>query len=211
MAPARLEISTKEISRRLKKAMQRLEAEQNGIESPYPSELLPEAPRPAAVLIPLLKREHDWHVLYTRRTNTLAEHSGQVAFPGGRCDPQDVDLEATALREAQEEIGLHPLDVRILGRLNEFLTITNYRVTPIVAAIPWPYPFRLAEVEVSKVFTIPLLWLADPTHLEERQRKLPANYGTVSVLYYQPYEGEILWGASARITQALLTHLQLIE
>ena len=90
------------------------------------------------MLIPFLRIEQAWHLLFTRRNSALPEHSGQVAFPGGRADPDDPDLETTALREAYEEIGLLPADVRILGRLYDFLTITNYLVTPIVGVIPWP-------------------------------------------------------------------------
>lgn len=178
---------------------------------PYPSELLSDAPRPAAVLIPVLPREGEWHILYTRRNATLAEHSGQVAFPGGRSDPEDDSPEATALREAWEEIGLEPEDVRILGRLPEFLTITNYQVTPVVGAIPWPYELRVQPAEVSRAFTIPVRWLADPQNYEERKRKLPHPIGKVEVIFYKPYDGEVLWGASARFTQVLLRSIGLMN
>lgn len=178
-------------------------------EFPYPSDLLPDAPRPAAVLIPMQRMGDDWHILFTRRNDALAEHSGQVAFPGGRSDPEDVDPETTALREAWEEIGLKPADVRILGRLNDFITVTNYRVTPVVGVIPWPYTFRLAQDEVSRVFTIPLEWLADPENREERLRILPSPYPPVSVIYFLPFGGEVLWGASARFTLTLLQALNL--
>ena len=178
-------------------------------ESPYFKQLWPEAPRPAAVLIPLLRCDGEWHVLFTRRTASLAEHSGQVAFPGGRADPDDPDPEATALREAQEEIGLHPRDVRILGHLGEFITITNYQVTPVVGVIPWPYPFEISTEEVSRIFTVPLAWLADPANREERQRALPAPYPPVPVIYFHPFEEEVLWGVSARFTLALLHALDL--
>ena len=163
-----------------------------------------EEPRCAAVLIPLLRSDESWHILFTRRNQSLQEHSGQVAFPGGRCDPIDPNPEATALREAQEEIGLVPEDVRALGRLNDFLTVTNYRVTPVVGVISWPYPLRLAEVEVSRAFTIPLAWLSDQQNYEIRQRQLPPPYGSISVIYFKEYDNEILWGASARFTLRLI-------
>lgn len=169
--------------------------------------LLPGTPRPAAVLMPLLKQDNAWHLLLTRRNSNLQEHSGQVAFPGGRMDPEDANLEQTALREAYEEIGLHPKDVRILGQLRELLTITNYRVTPIVGVIPWPYPLRLQSEEVSRAFTIPLDWLADPANRETHEHQLPAPFDAVSVIYFQPYDGEVLWGASARFTLTLLQTL----
>lgn len=166
-------------------------------------------PRQAAVLIPFLQREDGWHLLFTRRNPGLAEHSGQVAFPGGRMDPQDRTLEQTALREAHEEIGLDPADVRPLGRLRQFMTITNYLVTPVVGVMPWPYPLRPSPEEVSRAFTIPLAWLADRTNCEKRIRTLPAPFDRIPVIYYKPYDGEVLWGASAYITLNLLEALNL--
>lgn len=211
MPTSRVDLSEEEIRLRLQAALRMESGEEMVSESPYPSALLPGVPRPAAVLIPMLRKADGWHVLFTRRNATLAEHSGQVAFPGGRSDPEDYSPEATALREANEEIGVDPKDVHILGRLNDFLTITNYRVTPVVGVIPWPYPIRPAEIEVSRVFTIPLFWLADPANSEEKQRQLPQPYGSLSVYYFQPYDGEVLWGASARFTITLLKHLDLIQ
>lgn len=201
------DLTAQEISRRLVQG-QAHPPEPPHPEFPYPLEWLPGEPRPAAVLIPLLRKEGEWHVLFTRRTATLAEHSGQVAFPGGRADPHDTGPEMTALREAREEIGLQPEDVQILGRLREFLTITNYLVTPVVGQIPWPYPLRVAQDEVVRTFTIPLAWLANPAHYEERQRALPAPYGSVPVIYFQHYDGELLWGVSASFTLALLDILR---
>ena len=166
-------------------------------------------PRPAAVLIPLIHQDGDWRLLLTRRNPDLPEHSGQVAFPGGRADPIDASPEHTALREAEEEIGVHPQDVQVLGRLHDFLTITNYRVTPVVGLIPWPYTLRPSPEEVSRIFTIPLGWLANPQNYEERQRQLPPPHEPVSVVYFKPYDGEILWGASARFTLTLLDLLRL--
>jgi 8-oxo-dGTP pyrophosphatase MutT (NUDIX family) len=203
MQAPRLNLSEEEIARRLAIA-RRPPTHPPFSEHPYPAEHFPQAPRPAAVLIPLLRQENSWHILFTRRTATLAEHSGQVAYPGGRSDPVDLKPEITALREAWEEIGLEPGDVRVLGLLNDFLTITNYRVTPVVGVIPWPYPLRLADDEVSRAFTIPLDWLANPANYEEHQRTLPAPYQPVSVFYFHPYDNEVLWGASARFTLELV-------
>lgn len=173
----------------------------------YPQEFLQGPPRPAAVLIPFLQRDGEWHVLFTRRTESLVEHRGQVAFPGGRSDASDPTPEATALREANEEIGLRPSQVHVLGRLDSFLTITNYCVTPVVGAITWPFTIRLAKDEVSRVFTIPLRWLADPNHHEVRARPLPLPYPPLPVIYFQPYDGELLWGVSAFITVNLIKRL----
>jgi 8-oxo-dGTP pyrophosphatase MutT (NUDIX family) len=163
------------------------------------------------VLVPLLEVEGAWHILFTRRTPSLPEHSGQVAFPGGRSDPEDLGPDQTALREAEEEIGLRREHVELLGRLKPLRTITNYCVTPVVGAIPWPYPLRLAEVEVSRVFTIPLDWLAEPGHHTILDRELPPPYSPVPVIYFDPYDNELLWGVSAQITVDLLRALGLLE
>lgn len=174
----------------------------------YPSELLSDSPRPAAVLMALLWKDNLWQLLFTRRNATLSEHSGQVAFPGGRSDPEDDGPESTALREAREEIGLDPAKVQILGRLKSFITITNYKVTPVVGLIPWPIRLQVSPAEVSRVFTIPLAWLCDPTNHEKLQRHLPAPLGPVSVIYFKEYDGEILWGASASFTMAFLEAIE---
>lgn len=175
------------------------------IESPYPPGFLAGKPRQAAVLVPLILNGKDWQILFIRRTsNDHDPHSGQVAFPGGASDPADHGPVDTALREASEEIGLNPEDVRILGQIHDFLTVTNYQVTPIVGVIPWPYHLRLANNEVSRVFTIPLEWLADPANREDQIRHLPAPFGPVSAIFYKPYDGEILWGATARFVTRLL-------
>jgi 8-oxo-dGTP pyrophosphatase MutT (NUDIX family) len=169
-----------------------------------------EPPRPAAVLVPFLRVEDAWHILFTRRTDTLPEHSGQVAFPGGRSDPEDTSPEATALRETCEEIGLSPGNIRLFGKLAPFVTNTNYRVTPVVGrVIEWPCTVKLAEEEVKRVFTIPLAWLANSSHREIRQRALPFPHAMLPVIYYQPYDGEFLWGVSAQITIMVLKALQL--
>lgn len=182
---------------------------QFAVEFPELQAYLSGPPRPAAVLIPFLMKDDGWHLLFTRRTTALQEHSGQVAFPGGRMDPLDENPYATALREAQEEISLAPKDVQVLGRLNDYLTITNYLVTPVVGIMPWPYPLRASPHEVSRVFTIPLNWLANPQHHEIRQRTIPGREKPIPVVYFQSYEGEILWGATARFTLDLLKVLNL--
>lgn len=201
-------MSTAEIARRLAHALGSAEHDPY-LEFPALPQFLTEAPKPAAVLIPFLYSEIGWQILLTRRHSDLPEHSGQVAFPGGRADPEDASPEQTALREAYEEIGLRAGDVDLLGRLQDYLTITNYRVTPVVGVIPWPYPLRPAEDEVSRIFTIPLIWLAQPENHEERLRLLPAPHAPAKVVYFHPYDGEVLWGASARITLNLVQALGL--
>lgn len=176
----------------------------------YPEGLLKGEARPAAVLIPLIEQPDGWHVLYIRRSEIDGDtHSGQVAFPGGAKEARDETLEMAALREAQEEIGVAPQDVRILGKLNDFLTISNYLVRPFVGVIPWPYKLVLSPGEVSRAFTIPLGWLADRANREIVEREAPELSHTFSVIYFSNYDEEILWGASAQFTIAFLESLNL--
>ena len=195
-----IDLSEQEITKRLKNApLEPPSTDEDGY-----STFLQGDPTAAAVLMPLLWKGGEWHLLLTRRNSALPEHSGQVAFPGGRADEGDANPEVTALREACEEIGLKPEDVRILGRLRTFHTISHYLVTPIVGVVPWPYTFRPASDEVSRIFTIPLDWLAEPTNHEIMERELPAPHAPVSVIYFKPYDGEVLWGVSARFTISFL-------
>ena len=154
----------------------------------------------AAVLVPLLRQDGEWRLLYTRRTDLVESHKGQVSFPGGACDDGETTPEETALREAEEEIGIRPGDVRLLGRLNPMDTISFYRVTPVVGVIPWPTVFRPAQAEVARVFTMPLTWLADRSNRWEFN--LPGR--NHSVIVYHPFDGELLWGATARMTVEFL-------
>ena len=106
-------------------------------------------------------------------------------------------------------LGIQPEDVRILGRLEDFVTITNYQISPVVGRIPWPYPLQNAPEEVSRAFTIPLDWLADPANRETLTREMPEGFPAQQVIYFEAYDNEILWGASARIMLSLLEALQL--
>ena len=159
----------------------------------------------AAVLIPLAWFENEWHLLYTRRTDKVETHKGQVSFPGGACDPDEETPEQTALREADEEIGMRPQDVRVLGRLAPMITITSFRVTPVVGVVGWPYAFRVENAEVARVFTMPLSWLAEKSNRWEF--KLPGR--EYSLIVYHPYDGEILWGATAMMTDTFMKVLEL--
>jgi len=159
----------------------------------------------AAVLVPLVWHDEEWHLLYTRRTDTVESHKGQVSFPGGACDEGEKTPEETALREAEEEIGLDPNEVKVLGRLANLITITYFRVTPVIGVVRWPVVFRVGEHEVARIFTIPLGWLANPSNrwqFEMRGR-------TRSLIAFHPYDGELLWGATARMTVDFLNVLGL--
>jgi len=157
----------------------------------------------AAVLVPLVWHEDEWHLLYTRRTDKVESHKGQVSFPGGACDEGETTPEQTALREAEEEIGISPKDVKVLGRLANLITITYFRVTPVVGVVKWPNVFRVGENEVARVFTIPLGWLANPSNRWQFERSDLKR----ALIAYHPYDGELLWGATARMTVDFLTIL----
>lgn len=150
----------------------------------------------AAVLVPLVWYGDEWHLLFTRRTDRVESHKGQVSFPGGACDEGETTPEQTALREAHEEIGMNPADVRILGRLSSMVTISYFRVTPVVGVVPWPYVFRVGSAEVARVFTIPLGWLSQPVNRWQFQ----SMDGKRNIITYHPFDGELLWGATARMT-----------
>jgi 8-oxo-dGTP pyrophosphatase MutT (NUDIX family) len=165
----------------------------------------------AAVLIPLVWWKDAWHLVFTRRTETVEHHKGQVSFPGGGCDFDEITPEETSLREAEEEIGLKMEDVRLLGRLNDVVTITHYRVTPVVGVMPWPYEIRLEPAEVGRVFTIPLLWLAERKNWDEQPVTPDGTVRSFQVIRYNEYDGETLWGASARMTLNFLSVLGLLN
>lgn len=161
----------------------------------------------AAVLLPLVFHADEWHVLFTRRTDRVESHKGQVSFPGGACDEGETTPEQTALREAEEEIGVEPSDVQVIGRLSRLITISSFRVSPIVGIIPFPYAFKIANAEVARVFTIPLLWLANRNNYWE------FSFGNSerALIAYHPYDGELLWGATARMTVNFLMTLGLLD
>ena len=179
--------------------------EQPGITYDVPPELLNAEAREAAVLIPFCRINDAWHILYIRRANFDGDrHSGQVAFAGGKREAGDENLEFTALREAEEEVGVARQDVTVLGRLNHHHTISEFLVTPYVGEVQWPYPLSLDETEVAHAFTMPLAWLADQSNYRTEQRQHPDSKRPWPVVYYQHYEGELLWGATARITLSLI-------
>jgi len=159
----------------------------------------------AAVLVPLVWHDEEWHLLYTRRTDTVESHKGQVSFPGGACDEGETTPEETALREANEEIGLDPKDVTVLGRLPNLITITYFRVTPVIGVVKWPAVFRVGEHEVARIFTVPLAWLSNRSN--RWQFEMPGR--ARSLIAYHPYDGELLWGATARMTVDFLDVLGL--
>lgn len=150
---------------------------------------------PAAVLVPLVEHADGLHVLLTLRTAHLDHHAGQISFPGGRMEPEDADAVAAALREANEEIGIEPPQVEILGRLDDYVTITGFRVTPVVALLHQPYTLRPDPFEVADVFEVPLAFLLDRANHQRHFRENPD--GMRRYFYAMPYGERYIWGATA--------------
>ncbi|MEW6735238.1 MAG: CoA pyrophosphatase [Acidobacteriota bacterium] len=158
--------------------------------------------RPSAVLVPLFSKEGHLHMLFTKRTNNLRNHPGQISFPGGRRDESDASLLETALRETEEELGLSRDQIKVLGELDDMMTSTQYRITPFVGIIPYPYKFSVNSAEIEQVIEVPIPLLLDPTRQEVQNRTF---YGKVEVqVYYYHIGAEPIWGATARIVKHFL-------
>jgi len=152
--------------------------------------------RASAVLIPLFYNQGQYHVLFTERSEEVEFHKGQVCFPGGTREPSDSSLLQTALRESEEEISLKAKDVEILGELDDSVTLTsNYVISPFVAFIPYPYPFKVDGREIKEFFSVPLAFLMDEANFKQDS-------------YSYEYEGHIIWGATARILKQFIDLLK---
>ena len=162
--------------------------------------------RPAAVLVPLVWESGQWNLFFTRRAMELEDHSGQVSFPGGAWEERDGDLEQTALREAREEVGIDPASVAVLGKMARFDMVSYFQVTPVVGVVAWPCELTLNSREVARAFIVPLDWLADPQNYQIKPRQFENQ--TFSIPYYNDYDGEIIWGATAQMTQEFLRLIQ---
>lgn len=192
-------LSVPEISRRLKTHVRASDDPEEPLSG------LSGAPKAAAVLLPLFLERNRWNLLFIRRAvNTLDRHSGEVAFPGGSIEPDDLEPIDTALREAREEIGLRADAVDILGTLPRFLTSSNFMVTPVVGQVSWPVALQPDPAEVAYIFSMPLGWLADPRNHAVRPWQPPGRNRSRPVVFFQEYKGERLWGVSARITLSLI-------
>ena len=123
-------------------------------------------------------------------------------------EPQDRDLFGTALRETWEETGISPADVTVLGTLSEYTTITGFLITPVVGWIPWPYELSPSTNEVDRIFSIPLQWLAKPGSYSKKPYLRP-NGELVPVIFFEPYDGETVWGITGEITANFLENMGL--
>jgi 8-oxo-dGTP pyrophosphatase MutT (NUDIX family) len=159
---------------------------------------------PASVLIALVERDHGLSVILTRRADTLRRHTGQIALPGGRRDPGETPWQ-TALREAEEEIGLHPSFVSLVGLSTPYQTGTGFLITPVVGFVQPGFTLTANPHEVADIFETPFGFLMDPANLEEHERELPS--GEKRRFYAYTHEDRFIWGATAGMLRALYDRL----
>lgn len=166
---------------------------------------LPENPVPAAVLVPLVDRSEGLTVLLTQRASQLANHAAQISFPGGRLEPSDPDVASAALREAQEEIGLDPSRVEVIGYLPDHLVISGFRVTPVLSIVTPPFDLVLNSDEVADAFEVPVDYLLNAANHKARLRRV----GDEDMLLYDiTWNERNIWGATAGM---LLTFARLLR
>lgn len=167
----------------------------------------------AAVLVPLVEREDGLRVLLTRRTDHLRDHAGQISFPGGRSEPEDGSPAATALREAQEEVGLQPRHVEVIGQMPVYTTVTGFVVTPVVALVRPPFEMALDRFEVAEAFEVPLAFLMNPANHRRHQFELDGHSRHFLSMPWQGQGSEglarefFIWGATAAMLRNLYRFL----
>jgi len=161
-----------------------------------------ESRTPSAVLIPIYYKQGDYYILFTKRTERVKVHKGQISFPGGAYEEKDGTLVNTALRECAEEIGLAAEEVELLGELDDMLTIgSGYIMSPFVGVIPWPYSLKLDPTEVEEIIEVPISALLDKDCLRQGTDTID---GQIVTTYFYHYRGRVIWGATARILNQFL-------
>ncbi len=157
---------------------------------------------PSAVLLPIYYKQGQYYILFTKRTGKVKEHRDQISFPGGAYQDGDRTLVDTALRECAEEIGLMANRVEVLGELDDTVTrTTGYIISPFVAIIPWPYPFKVDQWETEEIIEVPISALLDKSSVRQETEIID---GETVTSYFYHYQGRIIWGATARILNQFL-------
>jgi 8-oxo-dGTP pyrophosphatase MutT (NUDIX family) len=169
-------------------------------------ELMVPGRRLAAVLLPLYRHNGDYGVIFTRRSETVPHHQGQMSFPGGGFENGDGTLRRTALRECEEEIGLQAAHVRVLGQLDDLLTSnSNYLVRPFVGTIPYPYPFIVDRRETASIVEVPLRFLRQHNPRGEECREFGGR--EVRSIFFE-YQEHVIWGTTGKILKQFLDLLE---
>lgn len=179
-------------------------------EFPGDGRLIDRAPANASVLVPLVLRAGQLQVLLTQRTAHLADHAGQISFPGGRAEPGDADAVATALRETEEEVGLAHHHIEVIGSLPTYTTVTHFVVTPVIALVTPDFEIRPDPAEVAEVFEVPLAFLMNPAHHRRHAVDGPAGRREFYSMPWQPVTGApdyFIWGATAAMLRNLYRFL----
>jgi 8-oxo-dGTP pyrophosphatase MutT (NUDIX family) len=193
----------------LRRRFQALEAFQAPI--PGDGDVLGRDAMAASVLVALVQRDSGLNVLLTRRTDHLRDHAGQISFPGGRSEPEDASPEATALREAEEEVGLSPRRVEVLGRLPVYTTVTHYVVTPVVALVHPPFELKLDAFEVAEAFEVPLSFLMTPAHHRRHEYVYDGGARQFLSMPWRRSDQDpeyFIWGATAAMLRNLYHFLR---
>ena len=156
---------------------------------------------PAAVVLPIFYKDGEYWILFIKRTETVKYHKGQISFPGGRREAEDIALRDTALRELYEEIGVPPDNVELLGELDDSITVTsNYLISTFIGSIPYPYEFKPDPREIAHIIEIPISALLEKSRFREEHSLSEKE----EIVYYFDYKDNIIWGATARILKQFL-------
>lgn len=172
-------------------------------------------PAAASVLVPIVQRADALQVLLTRRTEHLRDHAGQISFPGGRAEERDADAVATALREAEEEVGLRPDAVEVIGTMPAYSTVTGFVVTPVVALVQPGFELAIDSFEVAEAFEVPLPFLMDPANHRRHQMETPAGTRSFYSMPWQAIAADglprhyFIWGATAAMLRNFYRYLSL--
>ncbi len=156
---------------------------------------------PAAVMVLLYRKEGEYCILLNKRTQDVEHHKGEISFPGGARDPEDLDFRDTALRETSEEMGIDPADVTVLGELDDIATRSRFGVRVYVGTIPYPYPFEPSSIEIAEVLEVPVEGLLDPAN---RRQEVRWMNGATERRYCYTFEDHMIFGATAQILEQFL-------
>lgn len=160
---------------------------------------------PSAVLVPIVLAKSNPHLLFTKRTDRVRDHKNQISFPGGVREKGDHNLQFTALRETQEELGLDPQGVEVLGELDDIYTPTGYRITPFVGLISSPPAWVPNPGEIQEIIEVPLIHLLNPKNMKVEKSEFFSQEFDMPYFYFKKHT---IWGATGRITRELIQILQ---